>query len=209
VKDTAKWYERQHWQYEKDKQIVAAYAEFFKAVPWRLFATFTFGSQHSDELADWKFNQFIKLLERMIHADIVYIRGDEKRFSGCGKPACGRHFHALLTSAAPLDAFLVLCLWMTVAGHRDDGADVRQYDPELKGVQYVFKMMNQPYGEWTARNLHLVLPMEQGKAGRRTRRNVKRHEHRLKLLADTKPVSCTPWASCSSGVPCNDCTGSS
>lgn len=205
--DATKWYERPYWQYAKDKRMTAAYAKFFKAVPWQLFATFTFGAQHSDERADWVFAQFINCLERMTHADTVYIRGDEKRFSGCGKPACGRHFHVLMASAAPLDPFFVECLWKDIVGHRDDGADVRPHDPELEGAQYVFKMMNKPYGEWTARNLHLVLPMEQGKAGMRTRRNLKRHEHRLKLMANTKPVSCTPWASCSPGVPCNDCTG--
>ena len=191
-----KWYNREYWPYEIDRLMVAAYAEFFKSVEWQLFATFTFGSQHSDDQADWKFNQFINRLEATIKADVIYVRGDEKRFSGCGKPACGRHFHVLITSAAPLDPFMVECLWKNIAGHRHDGADVRLYDPELDGVQYVFKMMNQPYGEWKIRNLHLVLPMAQEMIRRRTRRQLKRHELRMKLLANAEPVKCTPnWRS--------------
>jgi hypothetical protein len=207
MKEEYNFYDRPYRPYRQDKQMVAAYAEFFQSVGWQLFATFTFGSQQSDERADWLFKQFINLLERMIHANIIFIRGDEKRFSGTGKPACSRHFHVLLTSAAPLDPFFVECLWKDIAGHRDDGADVRLYDPGLKGAQYVFKMMNQPYGEWTARNLHLVFATDQQKAGRRARRNLRRHEHRVELMANTKPVTCTPWTDCSQGVPSNDCTG--
>jgi hypothetical protein len=174
MKESNNFYDRPHWPYFQDKQMTAAYAAYFKSVKWKLYATFTFGLEHSDDHADWKFNQFINLLESKIKADVIFVRGDEKRFSGCGKPACGRHFHVLLTSAAPLDPFLVECLWMSVAGHHHDGADVRPFDPELAGVKYVFKMMHQLYGEWNARNLHLVL--------------------RTKLLANAKPVKCTPWS---------------
>jgi hypothetical protein len=192
--EATKWYERPYWLYTEDKQTMAAYAEWFKSVEWKLFATFTFGSQHSDERADWKFKEFINSLEREIKADIIYVRGDEKRFSGCGKPACMRHFHVILTSAAPLDPFFVECRWKDIAGHRHDGADVYPFDSGLPGVQYVFKMMNQPYGEWKAENLHLAFQMVREKITARVRRHIKRHEHRMKLLANTMPVTCTPWA---------------
>jgi hypothetical protein len=74
-------------------------------------------------------------LERHLKSDVGYVRGDEKRVSGCGKPACGRHYHALLASAAPLQPAFVEWLWNDVARNPSDdgGAKVELRDEFLNG----------------------------------------------------------------------------
>jgi hypothetical protein len=78
-------------------------------------------------------------------------------------------------------------------GNWDDGADVRRFDDKLDGIKYVLKMMNQPHGDWTARKLHLVMPMSAETLKKRTRRNLRRHEARTKLFASMeKPPELMP-----------------
>jgi len=183
MKSTKKWYDRENMPYAKDHYAVAVFATWLRKVKWQLYCTFTFGMQHSDEHADWKFKEFINRLEAAYKADVIYVRGEERQLSGCGKPASSRHFHVLMTSAAPMHPAYVEWLWKEEAGSYDDGADVQPYDAKLNGVEYVLKKINQPDGDWTARNLHLVLPMDQEKVRRRTRRQLKRHELRMNQYA--------------------------
>ena len=110
--------------------------------------------------------QFINRLELHLKSDVGYVRGDEKRVSGCGKPACGRHYHALLTSAAPLKPAFVEWLWNYVAGNpsNDGGAKVEAYDSSKNGAGYVLKLINQPEGDWALGRLELVLSRKQSLA---------------------------------------------
>jgi hypothetical protein len=168
-------------------------AHWLKAAPWQVFCTYTFGWRVSDEEAEHAFQAYIDRIEGTIKADVSYVCGHEKRFSGCGKPACGRHFHAVLASAAPLSPPLLKVLWTGMAGNRDDGADVRTYDPDRKGLLYVLKNMNQQHGDWSFRKLHLVLPNVAASAlNHRSRRNLQRHQARLKAFAGTKPPILMP-----------------
>ncbi len=182
-----RWYEPPSWPYAKDRKMMRDYARWLKQVNWQLIATFTFGSRLSDEEANRKFAEFINRLEATIKADVSYVRGDEKRFSGCGKPACGRHFHVVMTSAAPLHPAFVEWLWRDVAGHRDDGADVQPYDASLNAVPYVLKMMDKLHGDWIFRNLHLVFPVSAEILNRQKRRHLQRHEARKKFFASMSP----------------------
>jgi hypothetical protein len=116
MQNLARWYERERWPYTADRQIVEKYATWLRRIPWKLFCTFTFASRVSDQQADNVFAEYINQLEKFYRSDIGYVRGDEKRLSGCGKPASGRHFHALLTSAAPLHPFFVESIWTDMAG---------------------------------------------------------------------------------------------
>ena len=61
-------------------------------------------------------------LEKYIRGPVVYVRGDEKRFSGCGMPGAPRHFHVLLAAHQALDLEFVRELWMSLAGRRTKGA---------------------------------------------------------------------------------------
>jgi hypothetical protein len=157
---SALWYERGHWPYASDQHAVKKYAEWVKLVPWQLFCTFTFAWKVSDQQADKTFIEFINRLESSLKCNIAYVRGDEKRFSGCGKPACGRHFHALLTSEIPLHQTIVECSWKSMAGKRSDdaGAKAEPYDPHRGGALYVVKSINDINGDWSFRKLHLFHP---------------------------------------------------
>jgi len=162
----------------EDKKIADAYAEWIKKVDWRLFCTFTFAWRVSDQQAIKTFGEFINRLERHLKCDVGYVRGDEKRFSGCGKPACARHFHVLMTCTAPAGHEYVEALWMSMAGKRGDdaGAQVKPYDPNLKGASYVVKFINQVDGDWAMRKMHLFTPPPgDEKIRTRMRRHLRRH----------------------------------
>jgi hypothetical protein len=187
MKDIITWYDRQRLPYQSDRNTVEAYAGWLKPIPWQLFCTFTFAWRVSDPQAIKVFDAFINRLERLYKADVCYVRGDEKRFSGCGKPACARHFHALLACAAPLIPWSVELLWKEIAGNRKDGtgALARPYDQNLEGASYALKFINQLDGDWAPRKLELFLPdsmFVQDKTAR-SRRRLRRHLQRQQSFA--------------------------
>jgi hypothetical protein len=130
-----RWYERDRRAYARDRETIDKLADWIKQVDWKLFCTFTFATRQLDQIADHTFRQFMNRLERHLKSDVGYVRGDEKRVSGCGKPACGRHYHALLASAAPLQPAFVEWLWNDVARNPSDdgGAKVELRDEFLNG----------------------------------------------------------------------------
>lgn len=173
------WYERSRLPYRADRQMLDSYAKWLRSVQWKLFCTFTFAWRVSDAQAAKTFGTFINVLERHYRADVGYVRGDEKRFSGCGKPACARHFHVLLACAVALDAETIAKRWTAMAGNRVEGtsASVVPYDPALDGVSYVLKQLYQPDGDWTIRKMELFLPnaAELHMRTARCRRHFQRH----------------------------------
>lgn len=178
MQQTVKLYDRERWPYAKDRRIAEEYAKWVKQVDWRLFCTFTFAWPVSDQEAIETFDEFIDRLECFLQCDVAYVRGDEKRLSGCGKPACARHFHVLLTCTAQVTPEFVEALWMSMAGNRSDhaGAMVVPYNPQLNGASYVLKMINQPEGDWDFRKLHLFHPSaREEKVTVRMRRHLRRH----------------------------------
>jgi hypothetical protein len=175
------WYDRKKKPVQADRQIVYGYAKWVRLAEWKFFCTFTFAWPVSDRQAEMVFSGFINRLERRLKCDIGYVRGDEKRFSGCGMPASGRHFHALLSCAAPVTPVEIEELWMRMAGNRSDGAgaQVKNYTGHWKAASYVLKSINQPEGNWAFRKLHLFYPslIEKGMTSR-MRRNLRRHKAR-------------------------------
>src|ERR1035437_8553923 len=173
-----RWYEREHWAYEADKATSKEYARWLKQVDWQLFCTFTFAWRVSDQQAIQTFGEFVNRMEQLMRCDVGYVRGDEKRFSGCGKPACARHFHVLMTCTVPAEHEYVEALWMSMAGTRidDAGAQVKPYDPNLNGASYVLKFINQVDGDWAMRKMHLFNPPPgEEKVRSRMRRHLRRH----------------------------------
>jgi hypothetical protein len=186
MRESFRWYDRTNWSYTADRKIAEAYATWLKQIDWQLFCTFTFAWPVSDPQANEVFSGAIHKIEEHYRSDVGYVRGDEKRFSGCGKPACPRHYHALLTCAAPLSPTYVADLWMSIAGHRSDGAgaEVDVYDADKNGASYVLKLINQPGGDWTPRKLELFLPAATIEvAGKRMRRHLRRHHAREQQFA--------------------------
>jgi hypothetical protein len=160
-----------------------AYVNWLERIPWQIFCTFTFAWQVSDPQAVKVFGEFVARMERFLCGPMVILRGDEKRFSGCGMPGAPRHFHALMAAHRRLDPRSVADQWMCVAGRRKNGAgaDVRAYEPSLGGLAYVLKFINQPMGDWDLRNIDLFLlrPSDQCHLNARQRRRLDRHIKRL------------------------------
>src|SRR5438045_9782229 len=131
------------------------YVACLQHVPWQLFCTFTFAWSVSDAQAMGVFNAFVNRLECSLRCPITYLRGDEKRFSGCGKPGSPRHFHAVLAAPYALDRKFVSDTWMSMAGRGANGAgtDARIYDPSLPGLAYILKFKDDADGNWEFRNL--------------------------------------------------------
>jgi hypothetical protein len=189
IRETVRWYERGRWPYATDRKTVEQYAHWLKQVDWRLFCTFTFAWRVNDEQANKTFAEFINRLERHLGCDVGFVRGDEKRSSGCGKPACGRHFHVLLACAAPVSTSYVEYLWTSMAGNRSDdaGAKVKAYDSPQNGVAYVMKAINQEHGDWTFRKMHLFHPEARSlqTVNARKRRNIRRHRERQRQFCNS------------------------
>jgi hypothetical protein len=187
MKESNHWYDRTIWPYRADRITAENYATFFRQIHWQLFGTFTFAWEVSDAQANGAFSGLISAIQKYCRSDVGYVRGDEKRFSGCGKPACPRHYHALLACGAPVSPRYVAALWMSMAGHRSDGAgaEVELYDPSQNGVSYALKLINQPSGDWTlSRNLYLFLPPSNIEVvGKRMRRHLRRHSVRAGIGA--------------------------
>lgn len=175
-----------------------AYAHWFGKVPWQLFGTLTFVWSVSDPQAVKVFDAFINLIERSLRCPITYLRGDEIRFSGCGKPAAPRHFHVLLAAAVPLDSKFIAKAWMRMAGFgaNGEGAKVDAYDPKKNGIGYCLKLIFQPDGDWAFKNLDFYLcPPEAMNRNRRQRRRLLRNAQRMFSAGQSTPhsdVSRTP-----------------
>lgn len=180
------WYDREHWPYQADRRLIDQYARFFHSVPWQLFVTLTFAWSVSDAQALKVFQTFIGSLEKATFSPIAYVRGDEKRFSGCGKPAAPLHYHLVMASAAQLPPSLLSNVWMQLAGRRSEGvsAYVQPYDPALPGVNYILKRFLLPDGDWNPRNLDLYLSSQT--INKRARRRMRRQQEREKRVSLVK-----------------------
>jgi len=190
MKESKRWYERAQMPYAADRKMVKDYADWLRGANWRFFGTFTFAGRVSDQQADKIFDEFINRLECYLKCDVGYVRGDEKRISGCGKPESGRHFHALLIFTARVQPEFVEVLWELHAGMRKNGAGalVKPFDPlggpdhTWDGVAYVMKYINQPYGDWKPHKLHLFPPFSSfSKDNKRMRRHIRRHPALIQL----------------------------
>jgi len=165
-------------------QYLQEYVAWLRPLPWQIFATFTFAWPVSDPQALKVFRQFIDRIEKGLRGPVALVRGDEKRFSGCGMPGAPRHFHVLMAAHRRLDRHWVREHWMRLAGYRPNGAgaDARTYDASLRGIDYVLKFINQPDGDWDFRNLDLFLRSpEPQQLKSRQRRRLARHARRLQL----------------------------
>jgi len=168
---------------------LAEYVEWLEGVPWQLFATFTFAWRVSDPQAAQVFKACINQLEKSLCCPITYLRGDEKSFSGCGKPAIPRHFHVLMAAAIRLDTKYIANTWMQMAGFRADGAGAKvcAYDPKGNAIAYCLKLIFQPEGDWDFKNLDLYLSSPHA-MNRRQRRRLARNAQRMLEASQSAPL---------------------
>lgn len=177
------------------------YAKWLRAIPFQLFATLTFGWRVSDPQAVQVFKVFIDRLETYFRCPICFLRGDEKRFSGCGKPSVPRHFHVLLAAAVRLDPVYVHDTWAKLGGGRKHGAgaDVRVYDPEQDALKYTLKFAlnsdanghfaDRNFGDWNFGNLDLFLRKDSTTLNARARRRMSRQVLRMQQAQDVLRVA--------------------
>ena len=135
---------REHVMYDAcQSSQVAKYGEFFYQWPWDHFATLTFTKSGSlpHSIATW--NWFIDRLGRITRGRVSWVRGDEVRWSGCGKPQIPLHFHSLLLFQHPPGPQTVAELWKTQVGD----AQVKQYDPAKGAAWYTSELICYPTGD--------------------------------------------------------------
>ncbi|MFP5205901.1 MAG: hypothetical protein ACLGSH_11140 [Acidobacteriota bacterium] len=186
MNDLTRYYDRPNMPYSSDRTMVRAYSDWLRPIPWQLFCTFTFPKRVSDQEAVKTFDEFIAELESFYNSDIAYVRGDEKRFSGCGKPASPRHFHALFACDERLSASYITFRWSEKVGERSVGesASIVPYAPQLGGVYYVLKSINQPHGDWAMHKLDHFLPNREPICSNwRARRHLRRRLAREAIIA--------------------------
>lgn len=170
------------------------YVEWLRSIPWQLFCTLRFAWRVSDAQAVRVFNAFVNIVEKQIRQPLAYIRGDEKRASGCGKPAAPRHYHALFAAGCQLEPDWLAKVWMAMAGSGANGAgaEIRVYDPSRNGLAYTLKFIFQPNGDWDFRSLDLFLTADAIKIDSRKRRRLARHATRLlQSQSESNSTSCT------------------
>jgi hypothetical protein len=190
MENVVRWYDRENWPYAVDRERLEQYATWLNLIPWAFFCTLTFAWGVSDRQAEKLFNEFIRRLETTLRCNVAYVRGDEKRLSGSGKSACPRHFHALFACTVPLTAGYLQDSWMAMAGNRSDGsgAEVKPYDPERNGVEYVLKFINKTEGEWDLRNLDLFLLSDTNVLNHAAKRRLQRHAKRQQFAPSVRDL---------------------
>jgi hypothetical protein len=198
-RDYQRWYEVM--PVRRDIENIQEYPDWLSRVSWKVYATFTFAWPVSDGQANRVFAAFINWLEYELGAPIAFVRGDEKRWSGCGMPASPRHFHVLMASTALLDPLRLVDRWRKFGGSgrlKFNGADYEydsakvmdDFDSRQK-LEYSLKFVNQTDGDWAHRNLH-YFASDVTSAGHRAKRRAARKARRANGTAVRGAVVAAP-----------------
>jgi hypothetical protein len=97
-------------------QLISSFGEFFSLWDWDQYATFTFGRHMSPSGSVRQWNDFVNALGRTSNGPVGWVRADEQRWSGYGRPAVPLHFHALLKYRNVPAPEAVAGLWKARAG---------------------------------------------------------------------------------------------
>ncbi len=124
----------------KQVQLISSYGEFFSQWNWDQYATLTFGRHMSQSGGLRQWNEFIDSLGRATHGPVGWVRADEQRWSGSGRPAIPLHFHALLKYKNVPAPEGVAGLWKARAGD----AKVQVYSAGGGAALYMAKMFPFP-----------------------------------------------------------------
>jgi len=164
---------------------VSHYANWLSVIPWQLFATLTFARPVGDARATQVFGGCVDRMEQYFRCPLVYVRGDERRFSGCGMPSIRRHFHVLFAAAVPLGP-RVCSRYLDPDGRKPEerrGCGCSNLRSDRGALAYSLKQIFEIDGDWSFANLDLYLPNPGAHRSARTRRRLARHAKRA-LVAD-------------------------
>ena len=125
-------------------ELVGGYGDFLHRWPWDHYAAFTFSRPGSQSGCVRTWHRFIDRLGRLTRGRVGWIRTDELRWSGVGKPEIPLHYHALLMFQRPAAPQAVADLWKSRAGD----AYVEPYNPGKGGAWYESKLLVYPTGNW-------------------------------------------------------------
>lgn len=151
----------------EDRVAVEAAAEWLRPVSWQWFVTLTFPWNVRAETADRKFKSWVDLVEHDLRSRMCFVAGKERKADTHGMNVPW-HYHALVTSLAPISGELLQRHWIRLAGtgslRKVDGAVVAEsilvesYQGHKMGPEYCLKSMNDCFGEWRFRWLELFNP---------------------------------------------------
>jgi hypothetical protein len=146
---------------EESHHAISAAADWLRPVPWQLFTTLEFPRGARPEVATAKFGEFIDTLERNLRSRVcsVHVLESKSKDSGERVPL---HIHSALTAIKPIDPRLVSSAWHARVGRTDPTSSdlvlTRPFDPEMGGIDYILKQIEDPDCEWDVRNVHLFHP---------------------------------------------------
>jgi hypothetical protein len=119
--------------------LVYSYGAFFSQWDWDHFVTVTFGRCLSESRGLYYWNEFINSLGHLTRGRVGWVRSDEDRWSGCGRPEVPLHYHALVMYKNVPPPQTVADLWKSMAGD----AQVEAYGSGGGAAWYLAKMF--PY----------------------------------------------------------------
>jgi hypothetical protein len=146
---------------EQSHHAISAAADWLRPVPWQLFTTLEFPRRARPEIATAKFGEFIDSMERNLRSRVCSVHVLESKSKDRGERV-PLHIHSALTAIKPIDPWLVSSAWHARVGRTDPTSSdlvlTRPFDPEMGGIEYILKQMDDPDCEWGFRNLHLFNP---------------------------------------------------
>jgi hypothetical protein len=146
---------------EQSHHAINAAADWLRPVPWQLFTTLEFPGRARPEIASAKFGEFINTMERNLRSRVgsVHVLESKSKDRGERVPL---HIHSALTANKPIDPRLVSSAWHARVGRTDPTSSelvlTRPFDPEMGGIEYILKQIDDPDCEWDFRNVHLFNP---------------------------------------------------
>jgi hypothetical protein len=145
------------------KETVAAIAAWVSPIRWQWFITITFPWNVREETAIKKLRELASVLAKAAHAHVCYLAGQESKSAHNGEQV-PVHFHLVLTSHAPISKEAIEAAWSGLVGFGMTPDQVRDhvlvepYRPELPGIHYCLKDLNEDLADWYFYGLEYFLP---------------------------------------------------
>lgn len=182
---------------EQSHHAIDAAADWLRPVPWQLFTTLEFPRGARPEIATAKFGGFIDTMERSLRSRVCSVHVLESKSKDRGERV-PLHIHSALAAIKPIDPRLVSSAWHARVGRTDPTSSdlvlTRPFDPEMGGIEYILKQIEDPDCEWDVRNIELFQPKVQldSKLDHASLRSTRRWQQQFSLAAAKPPSAVEP-----------------